>query len=179
MALVALSAGATQPKSERPRHPTLREAVRRTLAAGTARLAATVTTAAGPAIEVEGITSLVGPEAEVTATGPSTGRVDVRVTPAGAWLRSGGDGAPWTAIEPAAISLAAAARGWSDLLATLRPAPRRDPPSGPIRATAGGRPAEVELDGHGRIRRLVVDHGPATLDLRLRDHGLPLHVEPP
>jgi hypothetical protein len=157
----------------------LQEAVRRTLAAGTARLTATVRTGSGPAVEVTGVTSLVGPEASVTATMPGAGRVDVRVTGSGAWLRAGGDGAPWARVDPAAVRLAAGTRGWADLLAGLRPTDLAGTTAGVLHATSDGRPATVELDDAGRIRRLVVDHGSASLALRLADHGLPLHVEPP
>ena len=154
----------------------LDEAVRRTLASGSARLVASVG-GAGSRVEVTGVTSLVGPEAEVRAVARGGGTVDVRVTAGGSWLRTGGPGAPWTAMPAEAVARAAGERGWADLLGGLEPA--GPPRSGVLPARSAGRPATVELDDRGRIRRLVVEDGPATLDLRLEDFGVPLPVEPP
>lgn len=154
----------------------LEEAVRRTLAAGSARLVASVG-GAGSRVDITGVTSLVGPEAEVQAVARGGGRVDVRVTAAGAWLRTGGPEAPWTAVPAGAEVLAAAEQGWAHLLAGLEPA--GPPRPGVVPARSAGRPARIHLDARGRIGRLVIDGGSATLDLRLADFGVPLHVEPP
>ncbi|HVF31953.1 MAG TPA: hypothetical protein VM933_02850 [Acidimicrobiales bacterium] len=160
----------------------LEEAVRRTLAAGSARVHASLV-AGGERVDLSGVVSLTGPGAEVTGTMPGAGPVDVRATADGTWLRTGGPEGAWAAVPPAAARLAAEARSWADLLAGLRPEPGAGRSAaaagGRLRARSSGHPAQVEIDGAGRIRRLVVDRGRTTLDVRLADHGLPVHVQPP
>ena len=152
------------------------EAVRRTLAAGSAELALTVGAAGRPPGEVAGTVSRVSPDAVVTASMPGVGEAEVRVRGGEAWLRT--DRAPWQRIEPAALALTGAVRGWGDLLTGLRPM-AVSARGQPLRATSAGRPAQLWVDHRGRITRLVVEEGPATLDLRLRGHGVDVEVDPP
>ena len=153
----------------------LDEAVARTIAAGSARVAATITNDAG-AVTVAGLTSWVEPKASFVTEADGAPPVEVRVTPTGTWLRSRPD-RPWTLVDPQLATAAGTATRWSDLLTTLQPAgPSR---KRHLRATHDGGPARIELDGHGRIRRLRIDKASGHLDLRLSDHGTEVEVTDP
>src|SRR5687768_17565940 len=93
----------------------LSAAVERTVAARTARIDATYHPAHGPPVSITGRTSLVGAEAELSATVGDDSPATVRVTAAGAWLRRP-DAGEWAPIAADAITGAAAARGWGDVL---------------------------------------------------------------
>ena len=162
------------------------EAVRRTVAEGSARLVATLTPDRGGAgdgpslvVELSGVTSLVSPAASVVAT--AAGRsAEVRVTEAGAWVRVGPEGA-WTAVDPAAVRVAASAEGWADLLGGLRPVAGGEPPDGgtSLRATHQGDPVTLQTDGRGRITRLTLERPGGVLDVRFHDFGAAVDVEVP
>jgi hypothetical protein len=137
----------------------LPKAVGRTIAGRSARLEATYTPPSGPPVTITGHLSFVGPESDIAAAVIGEPPAAVRVTADGAWLRPPG-AHEWTPVSMAEVSGAAAARGWSDLLSTLR-----------------GSDA-VWVDGGGRIVR--VRRG-SSLDLRFSDFGVGVgvaHVPP-
>ncbi len=147
------------------------EAVRRTLAAGSAHVHARVQGRSGqPPVEVDGVTSLRTLEGAVVATGPDGSTTEVRTTAAGAWVRVE---QTWLPVDPDALALAGGTRGWGDLLRRLQPT------RSPGRATLDGRPVTLALDEQGRIRRLLVETASGHLDVRFSDHGRPVHVESP
>jgi hypothetical protein len=154
------------------------EAVRRTLATGSARLTATVRSRPGaPAVDVTGVTSFGDGRSDVVARSPA-GEVGVRVAEGRAWLRSGAGGA-WTAIDPAATELSGTAEGWGDLLSALRRGPS-GAAAGTLAVTHDGATGTIDLDGAGRIRRLRLDQGTGRrLDLQLDDFGTEVDVEVP
>jgi hypothetical protein len=159
--------------------PSVGEAVRRTRAAGSARVVARLRPRAGAAeLEVTGVTSLVDGRADIVARAEGGDEVAVRVAgPDRAWLRQGA-GNGWTPIDPAAATISGAAQGWGDLLGGLRAAGgaggRR------LAVTRDGTSGTIELDGAGRIRRLrLTQAGGRHLDLTLSDFGVAVDVEEP
>lgn len=155
----------------------LDEAVRRTIAAGSARIRAQIRQRPGAAIiVVEGVTSLRTRTSTLVATRPGSDPVEVRTIDDGTWLRTG-PREPWIALEPGVVDVAGAVRGWDDLLHRLEPVGRANDRT--LRATHDGAPATVLLDGAGRIRRLRILGRDGELDLRFSDHGLPVEVSRP
>ena len=145
-----------------PAPPDLREAVGRTLAAGSARIQGTYRPAHGPVVTITGRTSFAGPEAEVSAAVEGSPPALVRVTSAGAWLRAPGSDA-WTPVAADGMAGVAAGRGWSALLRELDPA------------------TDVVTDDAGRIVRLWLarDRRGGSLDLRLSAFGTEVATAPP
>lgn len=180
--LAALFAGAASCATSEAgpaRHPAnLEEAVRRTLASGSARLRAQIHHRGAGTVTVTGVTSLREPASTMVAEVAGSAPVEVRVNADGAWLRASA-GRPWVPVDRASIEVAGAAQGWGDVLRELRPDGRRPPRHGGIRATLDGAAATVWTDVDGRIRRIVADRRDATLDVRLSDHGLPVEVHAP
>lgn len=191
----ARTPGADQARSPAPRSVSVAEAVRRTRAAGSARVTARVRPREGAAaIEVTGVMSLADARADLVARRPGSAATDgeqdvgLRMTSGGAWLRVGSAAeglGEWTAIDPAATQLSGAAQGWADLLAGLRPAAGsrragRGADRGAIAVTHGAATGTIDLDDAGRIRRLRLDQGRGrTLVLELSDFGVPVEVEVP
>ena len=140
----------------------LSAAVERTVAAGTARIDATYHPAHGPPVSITGRTSLVGPEAELSAAVGDDPPTTVRVAADGAWLRRP-DAEEWTPVSVDAITGAAAARGWGDVLRTL------------------DERSDVRTDVAGRIVqfRLARDRQGGTLDVRLSAFGTEVVTVPP
>ena len=182
-----LGSGRDEAGGSAPASVSVGEAVERTLAAGSVRVHATMApgpASAGPAIEVDGVTSLDDTRTRVTARyadsagdpGAAALEAEVRVTPAGTWLRSA-PSAEWAQVSPGVAGQATVTRGWGDLLRGLRAAG----PTGrsPLAATHGGRPARVWLDSSGRIGRLELDDPDRPLDLRFHDFGVAVDVSPP
>ena len=138
------------------------DAVERTRAARTARIDATYRPAHGPAVTITGRTSLVGPESELFAAVGDEPPAALRVTAAGAWLRSPG-ASGWTPIPHDVVARAAAGRGWSDALRDLDPS------------------THVETDAAGRIvrMRLARDRQGGRLDVRFSAFGIEVPTGPP
>jgi hypothetical protein len=150
--------GGSTPIAHRLRGREVPGAIRRTVAARSARLDVTYTPSTGPVVTITGWTSFVGPEAEVSATVGVGPAASVRVTADGAaWVRVPGAEA-WTPVSLDRVTVAAEARGWSDLMRTLRSTD------------------EVWADGQGRIVR--VRRAPS-LDLRWSDFGAERALAPP
>jgi hypothetical protein len=181
--------GSAGPPSPLPLSLSLSSAVARTLAAGSARVEATVRPASGPSVALRGVTSLDGGDADIEARVVGRGVdaaavAEVRVTGGRAWLRPPGS-SDWTPVDPAVTQVTAEAQGWADLLRRLRPSG----PSGPTPTRVGagarrsasvdGAPASVWLDGVGRIVRVRLTRRSAVLDLRLTDFGTDVVVVPP
>ena len=140
----------------------VREAVARTVAAGSARIEATYEPARGPTVRVRGVTSFVGPESEVFASVGDGPPAVVRVTAGGAWLQAP-SAATWTPVALDDLAGAAAARGWADVLRGLDAS------------------AEVRTDRLGRIvrMRLPRDRLGGRLDVRLSEFGTAIEVAVP
>lgn len=141
-------------------------AVRRTLAAGTARIDAIVRSAdsASGAVTVTGVTSFADARGEYTARSRAGDEITVRTTPEGTSLRVGAADQPWTPIDPATTDLVASAKGWDGLLRGLHG-----------HTTADGRPITYASDRAGHLIHLHVDDaGGASLDLRLSQFGAPV-----
>lgn len=158
-----------------PRFVPLDEAVRRTVAAGSARLSAEIRDDDG-AVTITGVASLQEPRSAIVAEAPGSPPVEVRVTGRGTWLRPAPD-EPWTLLEAGAAPLHGAPPEWVDLLHGLEPVGR--PTSRTLQATHGGAPARLQLDDDGRIRRLRIDTRRGHLDLHLTNHGVAVVVDDP
>lgn len=172
-AFLSRSTAAPAPAEQAPPVP-LDEAVERTLAAGTARLDGELT-ARGARLAVQGVTSLT------TADGDLTFEIDDgRVGPIG--LRTI-DNRDWIQIRgqwidardlPEAGDLPG---GWGDYVRGLTAAgPATDDPR---RAELHGAPAQVWVDEHGRVARVIVTLDGDRFDLRFSDFGVALDLEPP
>ncbi|HUP84830.1 MAG TPA: hypothetical protein VM143_04095 [Acidimicrobiales bacterium] len=154
--------------------PAMAEVVARTRAAGSARLMGRFEPSSGPPVVLSGRLSFVDGACEVIATmaaaeGGASASV-VRVVGDGrAWVRPAGSGS-WTAVDGGAVSWAAGARGWADLLSR---AAGGEP-------SADGVPSRVWVDRAGRIARLRTGRprGPM-LDLRFVDFGTEVDVVAP
>lgn len=151
--------------SHTPPAPSLQEAARLTIAAGSARLSGTVTGADGTAVTFEGVTSFRTPETRLRAGAGGNSVIEVRTTGAGTWLRTPGVDR-WIAV-PQGAGAGGLPTGWGQVL-------RRLSHSTP---TAGR--ADFEVDAEGRIRRLRFSDGGAGVEVVFRDFGVPVTVDPP
>ena len=142
--------------------PDVADAVRRTVAAGSARIDATYEPARGPTVAIRGRASFVGPESEVSASVGGEPPSTVRVTAAGAWLRPPG-AVSWTPVPVEHVAAAGAARGWADLLRRVHAS------------------SDVRTDAEGRIvaLRLPRDRAGGRLHVRLSEFGTEVLVGVP
>ena len=147
------------------RAPALAPVIERTLAAGSARFAATYQRRGGAAVRLVGITSFAGPASVVTASVGAAAPIGVRVSASGAaWVREPSSGGRWLAVSGDRVAgPAGVTTGWADVVRSLD------------RATD-----EVELDATGRVvhlRRRTA--GGDVLDVRFHDFGAEVVDVPP
>ena len=147
----------------RPPSSPIADAVRRTLAAPAARVRLEATPrrnppiAGGPHLTIEGVASLSSTDADlVAAVGGQSMRV--RMLDGRVWVSL--PGGEWVAVPPETLSGTELAT-WRRFLAALKDDPAAGGP------TFDGRPTTVDLDDHGRIRRLRISFDRSTVDLRL------------
>jgi hypothetical protein len=163
---LAARAGAGTP--EPPAPAALRDAVRATVQAGSARLDATVTSRA-MSVHLRGVTSLVTDDADVEVDGG----IEVRAAGGRSWVRPGLRAA-WSEVgEPDP----AAAVSWRDLLDDVAGATDARW-TGRRAITAGG--ATVAIDDAGRIEHVRLPRpGGVVFDVAFHDFGAPVELAPP
>lgn len=158
------------PPSEVEPVPSLQEAARRTIAAGSARISGTVSAADGTAVTFEGVTSFRTSEGDLRARtagagGDGEASIEVRTTGAGTWLRTPGVDR-WIAV-PRHAAAGGLPTGWGEVLRRLS------------RSTDASRRTDFDVDGRGRIRWMRFSEAGAGVEVAFGDFGVAVTVEPP
>jgi hypothetical protein len=151
------------------------EAVRRTVAEGTARVQLVVrrNDTGVAAVTVSGVAALSRDDADlaVQVRGHPGGPARLRILGEEAWI--GSDDLPLRPVPVAALR-GSSATSFHSMLQQLQADPKA---TGGV--TLAGHPATVELDDRGRIRRVRVRRPSGTFDLRLDGYDEDLAIVPP
>jgi hypothetical protein len=149
------------------------EAVRRTVAEGTARVQLVVrrNDTGVAAVTVSGVAALSRDDADlaVQVRGHPGGPARLRILGEEAWI--GSDDLPWRPVPVTAVR-GSSATSFRSMFRQLR----ADPQGG---VTLAGHPATVDLDDHGRIRRVRVRRPSGTFDLHLDGYDADLAIVAP